>query len=59
MLCADNILFDASQYSFFVKDDMEEVELGGLEDDDYFGSLVGLEQSEFSSFGDKEVSYFY
>ncbi|XP_042442314.1 protein PAT1 homolog 1-like [Zingiber officinale] len=52
---SDNILFDASQYSFFGKDDMEEVVLGGLEDDDYFGSLVGLEQSKFSSLGDKEI----
>lgn len=56
MLCADSLLFDASQYAFFNKGGMEEVELGGLEDDDY--SLGLEEESKFPSLGDKEVSQF-
>ena len=34
-------MFDASQYSFFGKDRMDEVELGGLEDDEEVGRSIG------------------
>ncbi|KAG6485995.1 protein PAT1 homolog 1-like isoform X1 [Zingiber officinale] len=48
-----SLLFDASQYAFFNKGGMEEVELGGLEYDDDF---LGLEEeSKFPSLGDKEI----
>ncbi|XP_010907163.2 protein PAT1 homolog 1 isoform X1 [Elaeis guineensis] len=55
---ADNARFDASQYAFFGKEAMEEVELGGLEDDDG-GDDAGLirlddEEYRFSSIGDRE-----
>ena len=61
---ADNARFDASQYAFFgSKDVLEEVELGGLEDDDGSGAgLVGLDDEEyrFPSTGDiEEVSILY
>lgn len=36
-------MFDASQYAFFGKDVVEEVELGGLEDDDENEFVPGLE----------------
>ncbi|XP_074570342.1 protein PAT1 homolog 1-like [Curcuma longa] len=50
---SDSLLFDASQYAFFNKGGVEEVELGGLEYDDYF---LGLEEeSKFPSLGDKEI----
>ncbi|XP_058071674.1 protein PAT1 homolog 2-like isoform X2 [Magnolia sinica] len=47
--------FDASQYAFFGKDVLEEVELGGLEDDDSLG-LIGFDDDEYplSSLGDRE-----
>lgn len=57
----DNARFDASQYTFFGgKEVVEEVELGGLEDDD--GNEAGLirhlglddEEYHFSSIGEKE-----
>ncbi|XP_077219969.1 protein PAT1 homolog 1-like [Tasmannia lanceolata] len=50
-----NTCFDASQYEFFSKDVSEEVELGGLEDDND-GVLVGFNDDEyrFSSLGDRE-----
>lgn len=40
-------LFDASQYDFFGKDVVEEVELGGLEDEDESALLVGFEDEEY------------
>ncbi|CAL9097095.1 unnamed protein product [Musa acuminata var. zebrina] len=55
---AGNSLFDASRYAFFGKDVMEEVELGGLEDDDNDGNggFVGLDDEEykFPSVSDRE-----
>ncbi|OVA20978.1 hypothetical protein BVC80_8831g27 [Macleaya cordata] len=42
-----NALFDASQYAFFGKDVVEEVELGGLEDDDGDMPLVGFDDAEY------------
>ncbi|XP_020523880.1 protein PAT1 homolog 1 isoform X2 [Amborella trichopoda] len=47
--------FDAAQYAFFGKDVTEEVELGGLEDDDHL-ALVGFDDEEYkmSSIGDTE-----
>ncbi|KAJ6846623.1 uncharacterized protein M6B38_282450 [Iris pallida] len=52
----DNACFDASQYAFFLgKDVLEEVELGGLEDEDD-NNIVGPDDEEyhFSSVGDRE-----
>ncbi|KAJ8484482.1 hypothetical protein OPV22_016967 [Ensete ventricosum] len=55
---AGNSLFDASRYAFFGKDVMEEVELGGVEDDDNDGNggFVGLDDEEykFPSVSDRE-----
>ncbi|MEI4878488.1 hypothetical protein, partial [Klebsiella pneumoniae] len=42
-----NALFDASQYAFFGKDALEEVDLGGLEDDYDGVPLVGFDHDEF------------
>ncbi|MQL91861.1 hypothetical protein Taro_024474 [Colocasia esculenta] len=53
----DNNLFDASQYDFFGKDAMGEVELGGLEDDgDEDVGLIGIDGDDvhFSSLGERE-----
>ncbi|XP_061344610.1 protein PAT1 homolog [Gastrolobium bilobum] len=44
-------VFDASQYAFFGKDSVQEVELGGLEDDDY---LPASESNEEEFFLNKE-----
>ncbi|KAK7313891.1 hypothetical protein VNO77_39095 [Canavalia gladiata] len=46
-------VFDASQYAFFGKDVAEEVELGGLEDDDHM-SMPAVEFSEEDFFHNKE-----
>lgn len=44
---ADNSRFDASQYAFFGNNVMEEVELGGLEDDnDSNADFIGLNDAE-------------
>lgn len=40
-------VFDASQYAFFGNDVVEEVELGGLEDEEDDAAPVGLEEEEF------------
>ncbi|XP_020673133.1 protein PAT1 homolog 2 [Dendrobium catenatum] len=48
---ADSSCFDSSQYAFFGKDTVEEVELGGLEDDDDAVALVrdlGIDDEEFN-----------
>uniref|UniRef100_UPI003C30952F protein PAT1 homolog 1-like n=1 Tax=Typha latifolia TaxID=4733 RepID=UPI003C30952F len=54
---ADDACFDASQYAFFGKDVLEEVELGGLEDDDNdnVADSVGLgdEEDRFSYLEDR------
>ncbi|XP_020554478.1 protein PAT1 homolog 1 [Sesamum indicum] len=42
-----NAVFDASQYEFFGGDVVEEVELGGLEDEEDNLPPVGLEEEEF------------
>ncbi|KAJ8458889.1 hypothetical protein OPV22_031815 [Ensete ventricosum] len=58
---ADNALFDASRYAFFGKDIMDEVDLGGPEDEDGdTDGFVGLndEKHMFSSIGDKEFEGF-
>ena len=47
-------MFDASQYAFFGNDVVEEVELGGLEEEDEILSLNGI--GEGFSFGKEEVS---
>lgn len=53
-LCADNnsALFDASQYEFFGQS-LEEVELGGLDDD---GTVRGhVDDEEYHLFDKREV----
>lgn len=49
---AGDAVFDASQYEFFGGDVVEEVELGGLEDDEDDLAPGGFEEEEFQS--DKE-----
>ncbi|THU65301.1 hypothetical protein C4D60_Mb05t02190 [Musa balbisiana] len=53
---ADNALFDASQYAFFGKGVMEEVELGCIEDNggDNAGFIGIDDEYHFSTIGDRE-----
>ncbi|KAJ8506667.1 hypothetical protein OPV22_007553 [Ensete ventricosum] len=53
---ADNALFDASQYAFFGKEVMEEVELGCIEDNgrDNAGFIGIDDEYHFSTIGDRE-----
>jgi DNA topoisomerase 2-associated protein PAT1 len=48
-----NTMFDASQYAFFGNDVVEEVELGGLEEEDEILSFTGI--AEDFSFDKEEV----
>ncbi|TYG44334.1 hypothetical protein ES288_D11G089800v1 [Gossypium darwinii] len=48
-------VFDASQYAFFGNDVLEEVELGGLDDEDEDLPAAGLDQEEFL-FDQEEVN---
>ncbi|TYH44209.1 hypothetical protein ES332_D11G178000v1 [Gossypium tomentosum] len=53
---ADNALFDASQYEFFGQNAMEEVELGGLEDDEQDAPVFASpEDDEYHLFDKGEV----
>lgn len=59
MSCADNnksTVFDASQYEFFGGQSLEEVELGGLDDD---ASLRGHapDDDEYHLFDKREVNF--
>ncbi|BAT89823.1 uncharacterized protein HKW66_Vig0232120 [Vigna angularis] len=47
-------VFDASQYAFFGKNAAEEVELGGLEDEDEYKAMLAVEFSEDDLFINKE-----
>lgn len=49
-------VFDASQYAFFGKDVVEEVELGGLEDEDL--PVAGFDEEEFL-LDREEVPFFF
>ncbi|TYJ48104.1 hypothetical protein E1A91_A01G036500v1 [Gossypium mustelinum] len=49
-------VFDASQYAFFGKDVLEEVELGGLDDEEEDIPAVGLEDEEEFLFDRDEVN---
>lgn len=40
-------MFDASQYAFFGKDFVEDVELGGLEDEEEDLAAVEFDEEEF------------
>lgn len=51
---AEGAVFDASQYAFFSKEAVQEVELGGLEDD---GCLPTVESNEEFFFNREEVNY--
>ncbi|TYI36198.1 hypothetical protein ES332_A03G125600v1 [Gossypium tomentosum] len=48
-------VFDASQYAFFGNDVLEEVELGGLDDEDEDLPAAGLDEEEFL-FDQEEVN---
>lgn len=50
----DNSRFDASQYEFFGRNAVDEVELGGLEDDPIDPSLVPLRTDEYHLFDKDE-----
>lgn len=52
----DNALFDASQYSFFGQNSMEEAELGGLEEEEDGVSLNALDGDEYHLFNKDEVA---
>lgn len=57
---AGNTLFDASQYAFFGGDVPEEVELGGLEENDDDTALVGFDDEfHLSSFEAREEVSIY
>ncbi|KAL1349753.1 hypothetical protein HN51_026253 [Arachis hypogaea] len=45
---SEGAVFDASQYAFFGKDAVQEVELGGLEDDDYLPPVESKEDFFFN-----------
>ncbi|KAK1308179.1 hypothetical protein QJS10_CPA09g01053 [Acorus calamus] len=52
---SENALFDATQYAFFGKDGLEEVELEGLEGDGDNGIVVDFDDEyRYSSIGDRE-----
>ena len=48
--CADNALFDASQYEFFGQNVVDEVELGGLEAEEDDKILFGSADNEYHLF---------
>ncbi|XP_058207768.1 protein PAT1 homolog 1-like [Rhododendron vialii] len=52
----ENALFDASQYSFFGQDAMEEVELGGMEDEENEIPVTGYGDDEYRLFDREEGS---
>lgn len=55
----NNALFDASQYAFFGQDTVEEVELGGLADEeDNDIPAVGFGDDEYHLFDREEVIFF-
>lgn len=55
---AESELFDASQYAFFGKDVTEEVELGGLEDEDGYMRVHTAEFIEEDFFHNKKEVIF-
>lgn len=62
LLDADSALFDASQYTFFGKGVVDEVELGGFEDEDEGAPVIegrfgGEELNEYHLFDKDEVNY--
>lgn len=63
LLDADAALFDAAQYTFFGKGAVDEVELGGFEDEDgpapgVEGGLGGEDElNEYHLFDKDEVNY--
>ncbi|XVE72365.1 hypothetical protein DITRI_Ditri11bG0033600 [Diplodiscus trichospermus] len=52
---SDNALFDASQYEFFGQNAMEEMELGGLEDEEDACVFASVEDDEYHLFDRGEV----
>lgn len=63
-VCADcsadsAALFDASQYAFFCQDAVEEVELGGLEEDIDGIPVVGYANDEYHLFEKDEVGFLF
>jgi len=55
---AEGEVFDASQYAFFGKNVAEEVELGGLEDQDEYKAMLAVEFNEEDLFLNKEEVLF-
>ena len=51
-------VFDAAQYSFFGNDSVEEVELGGLEDEEDEFPPVGFDDEQ-NQLERKEVTFFF
>ena len=56
---ADSARFDASQYEFFGRNVLQEVELGGLEDNEDNGPAFGPADDEYHLFDKEEVIFFY
>lgn len=54
---AGDAVFDASQYAFFGNDNVEEVELGGLEDEDEDLPAVGFDDGEYRLDPDEVTFY--
>lgn len=54
--CTDAV-FDASQYAFFGKDVVEEVELGGLDDEDDSSMIAPRFDEEEFLFDKEEVKF--
>ncbi|XP_052181153.1 protein PAT1 homolog 1-like [Diospyros lotus] len=52
----ENALFDASQYAFFGQEDVEEVELGGLDEEEDGIPVVGYGDDEYHLFDKEEGS---
>ena len=55
----ENALFDASQYAYFGQKAMDEVELGGLEDEEDGSPAVGYGDDEYHLFDKEEVRFVY
>ncbi|XAR51189.1 hypothetical protein NMG60_11005745 [Bertholletia excelsa] len=53
---SENALFDASQYAFFGQEAVEEIELGGLEDEEDDAHRVGYGDDEYHLFDREEGS---
>lgn len=55
---AGSALFDASQYEFFGQNVVEDLELGGLEDDEAATPVFGTNDEEYHLFDRGDVRFF-